>query len=374
MITRFQLELHMAAFLAGAVLDLITGDPHSIPHPVQWIGKLISVLEGRFLKRAERIGVKENDCRGQTESMTDHDGKIRRLKRKYGRWMAVIVVTVSMGVAAVILAVGYQIHPLLGWALETLMTCQILAGRSLQKESMKVYRKLRYGTLPEARKAVSMIVGRDTEHLSAEGVTKAAVETVAENTSDGVIAPMLYTALGGPVLGWAYKAVNTMDSMVGYRDERYLDFGRGPAHLDDAVNYLPSRISAVLMIAATWALEGIGTAGQWIRKKCRKKGPDTDGHETAFLYDAGQAAKIWKRDRRKHASPNSAQTEAVMAGALRVQLAGDAFYFGKLVRKPLIGDPVRPVCPEDIRRANHLMLTTAVLSEAGCIMIMLALA
>ena len=205
--------------------------------------------------------------------------------------------------------------------------------------------KLTAGSLEGARKAVSMIVGRDTEHLTEEGVAKAAIETVAENTSDGVIAPMLYTALGGPVLGFLYKAVNTMDSMVGYQNEKYLYFGRAAAKLDDVVNFLPARISALLMV---------GTA-------C----------VSGKSYSGKQAWRIWRRDNRKHASPNSAQTESVCAGALGIQLAGDASYFGRIVKKPCIGDPTRPVEAEDIRRTNRLMNRTAWICEILCLGIMM---
>ena len=185
------------------------------------------------------------------------------------------------------------------------------------------------------------VVGRDTALLNEEGVAKAAIETVAENTSDGVIAPMIYTAIGGPVLGFFYKAVNTMDSMVGYKNDRYLYFGRAAARLDDLVNYIPSRISAYLMIVAAYFL-----------------GSDFSGR---------RAFKIYQRDNRNHASPNSAQTEAACAGALGIRLAGDASYFGKLVKKPFIGDAVRPVEYEDIRRVNRLMYGTAWLCFLGCL-------
>ena len=191
----------------------------------------------------------------------------------------------------------------------------------------------------------AMIVGRDTQNLSEAGVAKAAIETVAENTSDGVIAPMIYTAIFGPILGFFYKAVNTMDSMIGYKNEKYLYFGRTAAKLDDAVNYIPARISAWLMILA--ALLG--------------------GKE----FDAKRAYRIYKRDRYNHASPNSAQTESVCAGALGIRLAGDASYFGKLVKKPYIGDACREVSPEDIRRVNRLMYLTAGICEAVCLGILI---
>lgn len=224
------------------------------------------------------------------------------------------------------------------------MTYQILAVKCLKVESMKVYQCLKNGNLEQARKAVSMIVGRDTEHLDEEGVAKAAIETVAENTSDGVIAPMLYLAVGGPILGFLYKAVNTMDSMIGYKNDKYLYFGKAAAKLDDFVNFLPARISACLMIVASFfAGRHFSGKGAWT---------------------------IYKRDRKKHTSPNSAQTEAVCAGALSIRLAGDASYFGKIVKKPYIGEAVRGVEYEDIKRANHLMYITAWLCEVLCLLVM----
>ena len=193
---------------------------------------------------------------------------------------------------------------------------------------MAVYARLEEGDLPAARKAVGRIVGRDTAALTEEGVTKAAVETIAENASDGEIAPLFWMALGGAPLALCYKAVNTMDSMVGYRNERYQYFGTAAAKLDDLANWLPARLSALLFLLLA-PLAGMNGKGAW---------------------------KIWRRDRRKHASPNSAQTEAAMAGILGVQLAGDAYYFGELHKKPTLGDDLRPIQPEDIPRANRLML------------------
>lgn len=217
--------------------------------------------------------------------------------------------------------------------LETFWCYQIFAARCLVGESRKVYQKLKEDDLPGARRAVSMIVGRDTENLTAEGVTKAAVETVAENTSDGVTAPLLFLLIGGAPLGFLYKAVNTMDSMLGYKNEKYLYFGRIPAKMDDVFNYIPARLTAWFMIVA------------------------------AFLMgmDGKNAWKIYLRDKRKHASPNSAQSEAVCAGALDVQLAGDAVYFGKVYKKDYIGDAIRKIEPEDILRAGKLMYMTTIL-------------
>ncbi|MBQ8878098.1 MAG: cobalamin biosynthesis protein CobD, partial [Lachnospiraceae bacterium] len=261
-----------------------------------------------------------------------------------GRFLVFIVLGITVLVSTLLLVGSYLIHPYIGIFVETIMTYQILATKCLRVESMKVYKCLKSEGLEASRRAVSMIVGRDTSVLDEEGVAKAAIETVAENTSDGVIAPMLYTALGGPVLGWIYKAINTMDSMVGYKNDKYLYFGRTAAKLDDVVNYIPSRISAYLMILASVI------AGK--------------------SFDGKRAYQIYKRDNRKHASPNSAQTESVCAGALGIQLAGDASYFGKIVQKPYIGDDVRLVEFEDIKRVNHLMYCTAWISELICLAVM----
>lgn len=309
--------LTLAALLTGYVLDLIFGDPRQIYHPIRIIGNLIAVLEKGIRK------VFPKTSRGELAG---------------GTVLVVLVVLICTAVPAALLGLAAWIHPVVYWLLASFWCWQILATKSLKTESMKVYAPLKEGDLPAARRAVAMIVGRDTERLTEEGVAKAAVETVAENTSDGIVAPLIFLALGGPALGFFYKAVNTMDSMVGYKNERYLYFGRTAACLDDVLNFLPSRISAWLMILAA-----------------------------AFLgMDGKNAKRIYLRDRRNHASPNSAQTEAVMAGALRVQLAGDAWYFGELYKKPTIGDPFRAVEPEDIVRANRLMYLTSALALAVC--------
>lgn len=317
------LTYHMIAFVCGFVLDLVFGDPHALPHPIRLIGTLIAGLEKKLLKLQMRDEKKEF----------------------YKGILLVVLVLFSTGaVAALVLVVAYWLHPVTGIVIESVMTYQILATKCLKDESMKVYQSLNEQGLEAGRVAVSMIVGRDTNVLDETGVVKAAVETVAENTSDGVIAPMLYTALGGPVVGFVYKAVNTMDSMVGYKNDKYLYFGRAAAKLDDVVNFIPARISAYLMIAAAY----IG----------------------GKAFDGKQAYRIYKRDRRNHASPNSAQTESVCAGALGIQLAGDASYFGKVVKKPYIGDAHRAVEREDIVRVNRLMYVTAVISEVLCLVIM----
>lgn len=319
------MKYHILAFFSGFLLDLLFGDPYWMPHPIRLIGSLIAKLERKlFPKEINRD---------------------EKMERRNGSVLVVSVLGITVLATTIILLTAYHVHPYLGLVIEMLMTYQILAMKCLKVESMKVYHFLKNKNLEGARKALSMIVGRDTESLNEEGVAKAAIETVAENTSDGVIAPMLYTALGGPILGFLYKAVNTMDSMIGYKNERYLYFGRTAAKLDDIVNFLPARISAFFMILVAYL------AGN--------------------VFSGKRAFYIYKRDRMNHASPNSAQTESVCAGALGIQLAGDASYFGKVVKKPYIGDAMRRVETEDIKRANQFMYLTAWLCEIVCLVFML---
>lgn len=320
---------HIFAFIAGFVLDLLIGDPHFIPHPVRLIGSLISFCDKRL-----------NCDAGYNIS----EKKLNLIKYKRGMLLAFTVIFATFAISVIIIVAAYSINLYAGVIAEAVMTWQILATKCLLVESMRVYDALRTDGVDAGRRAVSMIVGRDTSVLDAAGVTRAAVETIAENTSDGVIAPMLYTAIGGPVLGFVYKAVNTMDSMLGYKNDKYMYFGRFAARLDDVVNFIPARISAYLMIAAAF----IG------------------GRQ----FDGKNAYRIFKRDRFNHASPNSAQTESVCAGALRVQLAGDAVYFGKLVKKKYIGDGLREIEYEDIKRANRLMYITAFLCELLSVAVM----
>lgn len=307
----------LAAMVIGFGIDLILGDPHSIPHPVVWIGKLISGLE-KVLRR-----MFPKTIRGEQVA---------------GGLLWLIVVAVSMTIPAVLLWILHEISPWLRLAAESVMCWQILATKSLRDESMKVYHELKGGDLERSRYAVSMIVGRDTARLDDAGVTRAAVETVAENTSDGVIAPLLFLAIGGAPLGFFYKAANTMDSMLGYVEPPYKNIGLIPAKADDVVNFFPARISALLMLAAGSILH----------------------------LDVQNGWKIFCRDRFNHASPNSAQTESVCAGLLGVRLAGDAWYHGVLHKKKYIGDSLREIEHEDIPRTCRLLYGTALLALLLC--------
>ena len=301
------------ALLLGALIDSAIGDPHWLPHPVKLMGKLISLLEGRLWRFFPKSARGENLAGGVL-------------------W--VIVAVISFIVPAALLMLCHHISHWLGLAVESVMCWQCIAARSLVRESMKVKKALDSGDIAASRNAVAMIVGRDTERLNEAGVARAAVETVAENTSDGVIAPLLFLAIGGGPLGMLYKAVNTMDSMLGYIEPPYRHFGLVPAKLDDVFNFIPARLSALLMLAGGGILS----------------------------YDMKNALRIFRRDRNKHASPNSAQTESVMAGLLGLRLAGDAWYHGVLHKKEFIGDPLREIENEDIARANRIMYMTAALA------------
>ncbi len=294
--------------IIGFIIDIFLGDPYTLPHPVRLIGTLISRLERYVRSRFKNL-------------------------RTGGFFLALTVIFLSSGIPFACLFIAYKISNVFGIAVESVFCYYLIAAKCLRDESMKVYRAILENDTDKARKAVSMIVGRDTDVLDEKGIIKAAVETVAENTSDGVTAPMMYISAGGAALGFLYKAVNTMDSMIGYKNEKYADIGRFAARLDDLLNYIPSRLTALAMILSAYLLR----------------------------LDGKNAFHIWKRDRRKHASPNSAQTESVCAGALDIRLAGDAYYFGELHKKEFIGDDIRPPESEDIRRANRLMYCTSVI-------------
>ncbi len=293
-----------AAVALGFLLDFIIGDPYKIPHPVVYIGKCISFFDKK-LRRGN-----------------SNPGDLPR-----GTLTAVCVILISTVFPALILFGAWLIHPVIYFVVDSLMCGQLLAARQLVREAGKVQHALEKGDVEAARKAVSLIVGRDTEVLDDKGICRAAVETVAENGSDGVIAPLFWMFLFGAVGGFFYKSINTMDSMLGYKNEKYLYFGRTAAKTDDVVNFLPARLSALLMIA--------------VCPLCK--------------LDAKNAWRIFRRDRLKHASPNAAQTESACAGALRLQLAGDAVYGGVVHKKEYIGDPVKEIEPMDITRAGRMM-------------------
>ena len=304
--------LPVLPLMIGFLLDAVLGDPYTMPHPVRLIGNMISACE-----KAVRKAMPQN--------------------LRFGGTLLAIAVSISSFVASLmIVLIVYMISPVLGAIVEGILCYYLIAAKCLKDESMKVYRAIAQNDTEGARKAVSMIVGRDTERLDEKGIIKAAVETVAENTSDGVTAPVMFIALGGAPLGFFYKAVNTMDSMIGYKNEKYADIGRTAAKLDDVLNFIPSRLTALAMTAAAFILG----------------------------YDGKCSYRIWKRDRRNHASPNSAQTESACAGALGVQLAGDAYYFGELHKKPYIGDKQREIENEDIVRADRLMYGSAIMITA----------
>ncbi len=303
----------LLAVVIGAVLDLLLGDPQSAWHPICLIGKLIAVLE-----------------KGTRQLFP----KTKAGERTAGTVCAILVVGISTAVPAAILYVAYTAQFWIGVLVEAVLCYFVLAAKTLKKESMNVGHALETQGLEAGRKAVGRIVGRDTQNLTKTGVIKAAVETVAENYADGVAAPLLFLILAGGAGGFFYKSINTMDSMLGYKNEKYMNFGWFPAHLDDVANFIPARLAALFLILSA-PLCGC---------------------------DGKMAWKIFRRDRYKHASPNSAQTESAAAGALHVQLAGDAWYFGELHKKPLIGDDIRPIEVSDIAKINQLMYMAAALA------------
>ncbi len=294
--------------ILGFILDSFIGDPYNLPHPIRLIGKMISFLEKKVRKHFDNLFAG-------------------------GVFLSLTVIFLPTIISFLVLLVSYKINLFLGLIIESILCYYFFAAKCLYKESMKVYTAIKKEDIEEARKAVSMIVGRDTESLDREGIIKAAVETVAENSSDGVTAPLLFIAVGGAAAGCFYKSVNTLDSMIGYKNEKYSELGRFAAKLDDIMNFIPSRLTAVFMIVVSPLVKA----------------------------DQKNAFRIWRRDRFNHASPNSAQTESACAGALHIRLAGDAYYFGKLCRKPYIGDSDRKIENEDIKRANKLMYSSSVL-------------
>lgn len=302
----------MSAWFTAFLLDYWLGDPAHWPHPVRWIGKLITWLQTRIRaichgERALRLG-----------------GAVL--------WLAVVGVTwlLSWG----LLALMNMLHPWLGWLAEVWMIYTLLAGRCLSDSAMMVHQALQQGSLEESRRQLAGIVGRDTAQLEKPQITRAVVETVAENSVDGVIAPLFFLLIGGAPLAMAYKAVNTLDSMVGYKNAQYRAIGYVSARMDDAANLIPARLSWLLLSAAAWLLKA----------------------------DYRQALRIGWRDRYQHASPNCGWPEATVAGALGVRLGGPNHYFGERVEKPWIGDEGREIALSDIPRSIHLMMTASLLA------------
>lgn len=312
-LTLLRPDIWLFALLLGFFLDLLLGDPYFAPHPVKFMGHLILFLEKSLRKIFPKT--KQGEFFG-------------------GCVLLILVVGISVSLTILLLFVCESVSPVLGFSLQVLLSYQLLATKSLEVESKKVYIALQEKDIKKARFAVSMIVGRDTAHLNETAITKATVETVAENVSDGIVAPLIFMAMGGVPLGIFYKAVNTLDSMVGYQNEKYLYFGRCSAKVDDLLNFLPSRCAGLLLCLSAFFL------GEDVRNACA----------------------IFKRDRKNHKSPNSAQTESACAGALGIQLGGGNFYFGKLVEKPTIGDNTRQITPQDILKSHKLMYGTAFLS------------
>ena len=413
--------------LIAAIVDLAVGDPPGLWHPVQGIGALISRTESG-LRRLFKIPVgKEklphninninnaDNARSAQDNQDNQDTQNTQntqstqnaqdtqdtqdiqnaqdtqnaresRERAAGGVLVLLVLIASTGLVLLLLALCRRINPWLGIIAEGILCGRLLALRSLREAAYAVRDPLLQGDVDGARRAVSMIVGRDTDSLNAEGIAKAAVETVAENTSDGVTAPLFYMILLGGIGGIFYKAVNTMDSMIGYKNDRYRFFGTAAARLDDVMNYIPSRLSALLMIlTCAVPFKGIsdpqspkGIFQSKSRGRLKEESPDSQQGESQDkvrkeLPDMHAAFRIWRRDRRKSPSPNSAQTESVCAGALHLRLLGDTWYFGKLHHKAEIGDGDRAVEPHDITRAVSLMVRTSLLLYAIGIVALLAL-
>ena len=311
------------AVFAGFVLDWILGDPKWLPHPICAVGKLISLAE-KLLRRLFP--------------------PTPRALTAAGVFLWLIVCGVSFAAPFFLLRWLRDVNFWLGFVVEALLCWTLFARRSLADAGVHVYSALDE-SLDAGRRAVAMYVGRDTAALDKEGVIKAAVETVAENTTDGVVSPLIFMLIGGAPLGFLYKAVNTLDSMVGYHNDKYEYLGKFSARMDDICNFLPARLTAACMIAGAGMLH----------------------------LDNRNALRIYRRDRSAHKSPNAGQTESVCAGALHVQLGGDASYFGKTVKKAAFGDPDRAINRGDILRSIDLMTTASVLALVLCAVIRLTL-
>ena len=297
---------------AAVGLDLLLGDPRRLPHPVRWIGSLVSALE-RILFPVRRAARKEF---------------------LMGSFLCVVVIFVCAGICGFILISARKLSVAAGVAIEIIIGFYCLSARSLVEEAMSVHKMLRTHDVVGARKALSMIVGRDTVNLDEQGITRATVETIAESITDGIVSPLFYLALGGPIAAVAFKAVSTMDSMIGHKNDRYRHFGTFAARLDDVLNFIPARLTGFCLIPISSLI---------LRK------------------DWKNSLRITARDRLKHQSPNSAHSESAMAGALGIQLGGGAFYDGVFIARPVLGDNVRPVVSKNIIEASYIAITVSLL-------------
>lgn len=303
--------MNLLSIYTGYVLDLIIGDPYSFPHPVRFIGKLISFVEKQIRK------------------ITSSDKGLKIA----GFVLWFVVVGVTLGSTSIVLHL-FEFNKIVYFAVNTILIYTTLATKCLKDESTKIYKVLKTGDLEKSRIQLSYIVGRDTTNLSEKEIVRATVETVAENTVDGIIAPLFYGVIGGAPLAMAYKAINTLDSTVGYKNDKYYYLGYASAKIDDIANYIPARLGVILL-----------SLGSLL---------------TGFNFK--NALKIGIRDRKNHKSPNCAFSEGAIAGALGIQLGGTNVYFGKEVYKPTIGDKSREIEIEDIVRTNKIMYSSSIIS------------
>ena len=303
--------MNLLSIYTGYALDLIIGDPYSFPHPVRYIGKLISIVEKQIRK------------------ITSSDKGLKIA----GFFLWFIVVGATFGITTLILQL-FKFNKVIYFIVNTILIYTTLATKCLKDESVKIYKVLKTGDLEKSRIQLSYIVGRDTTNLNEKEIVRATVETVAENTVDGIIAPLFYGFIGGAPLAMAYKAVNTLDSTVGYKNDKYYYLGFASAKIDDIANYIPARLGVILLPLGSLF--------------------------TGFNFK--DALKIGIRDRKNHKSPNCAFSEGAVAGALGIQLGGTNVYFGKEVYKPTIGDKTREIEIEDIVRTNKIMYSSSIIS------------
>ena len=303
--------MNLLSIYTGYALDLIIGDPYSFPHPVRYIGKLISIVEKQIRK------------------ITSSDKGLKIA----GFFLWFIVVGATFGITTLVLQL-FKFNKVAYFIVNTILIYTTLATKCLKDESVKIYKVLKTGDLEKSRIQLSYIVGRDTTNLNEKEIVRATVETVAENTVDGIIAPLFYGFIGGAPLAMAYKAVNTLDSTVGYKNDKYYYLGFASAKIDDIANYIPARLGVILLSL------GSLFAG----------------------FNFKNALKIGIRDRKNHKSPNCAFSEGAVAGALGIQLGGTNVYFGKEVYKPTIGDKTREIEIEDIVRTNKIMYSSSIIS------------